>query len=62
MEQPEFVKEILGAIQWAAGESDPVYSDCGATVRANYQQSFVAAPPNLSEPIGSTCSPTEPGA
>ena len=38
--------------RWAAGQSDPVYSDCGATVRANYQQSFVAAPPNLSEPIG----------
>ena len=45
-------KELLGAIQWASGESDPVFSDCGATVRANYQQSFVAAPPNLSEPIG----------
>ena len=45
-------KELLGAIKWAAGDSDPVYSDCGATVRANYQQSFVAAPPNLSEPIG----------
>ena len=45
-------KEILGAIVWAAGESDPVYSDCGATVLANYQMNFVAAPPNLSEPIG----------
>jgi len=45
-------KELLGAITWAAGQSDPVYSDCGATVLANYQQSFVAAPPNLSEPIG----------
>ena len=38
------VKELVGAIQWAAGQSDPVYSDCGASVRANYQQSFVAAP------------------
>jgi PKD repeat protein/type 1 glutamine amidotransferase len=45
-------KELLGAIKWAAGDSDPIFSDCGATVRANYQQSFVAAPPNLSEPIG----------
>ena len=45
-------KELTGAITWAAGQSDPVYSDCGATVPANYQQSFVAAPPNLSEPIG----------
>ncbi len=45
-------KELVGAITWASGQSDPVYSDCGATVLANYQQSFVAAPPNLSEPIG----------
>ena len=36
-------KELVGAITWAAGQSDPVYSDCGATVLANYQQSFVAA-------------------
>jgi cytochrome c len=41
-----------GAIEWAAGQSDPVYSDCGATVLANYQQTRVSAPPNLSEPIG----------
>ena len=34
------------------GQSDPVYSDCGATVRANYQQTKVSAPPNLDEPIG----------
>ena len=46
------VKELVGAIAWASGASDPVYSDCGATVLANYSQSFVAAPPNLSEPIG----------
>jgi hypothetical protein len=41
-----------GAIGWAAGASDPVYSDCGATVLKNYQQVKVSAPPNLSEPIG----------
>ena len=29
---------LKGAIDWAAGVSDPVYSDCGATVLANYQQ------------------------
>jgi PKD repeat protein len=46
------VTELVGAIAWASGQSDPVYSDCGATVIANYAQSFVAAPPNLSEPIG----------
>jgi glucose/arabinose dehydrogenase len=44
--------ELVGAMRWAAGQSSPIFSDCGATVRANYQQSFVAAPPNLSEPIG----------
>jgi PKD repeat protein/type 1 glutamine amidotransferase len=43
---------LAGAIQWAAGESDPVYSDCGATVLANYQQTKISAPPNLDEPIG----------
>ena len=43
---------LLGAIQWAAGLADPVYSDCGATVLANYQQTKVSAPPNLNEPIG----------
>ena len=47
-----FKKHLYGALRWTAGIADPVYSDCGATVRANYQQSFVAAPPNLSEPIG----------
>jgi PKD repeat protein len=41
-----------GAIRWAAGASDPVYSDCGATVLANYQQVKISAPPNLNEPIG----------
>ena len=29
-----------------------VYSDCGATVLANYAQTKISAPPNLSEPIG----------
>ena len=38
--------------QWAAGQADPVYSDCGATVLANYQQTKISAPPNLNEPIG----------
>ena len=43
---------LKGAITWAAGTSDPVYSDCGATVLANYQQTKVGTPPNLQEPIG----------
>ena len=43
---------LKGAINWAAGQSDPVYSDCGATVLKNYQQVKVSGPPNLSEPIG----------
>ena len=43
---------LKGAISWAAGQSDPVYSDCGATVLKNYQQVKVSAPPNLLEPIG----------
>ncbi len=46
------VKELVGAIEWAAGEADPAYSDCGATVLANYQQVKISAPPNLLEPIG----------
>ncbi len=47
-----FKKHLYGALRWTAGIADPVYSDCGATVLANYQMNFVAAPPNLSEPIG----------
>src|SRR3954447_646874 len=43
---------LAGAIKWATGQSDPVYSDCGATVTKNYQQVKVSAPPNLLEPIG----------
>jgi PKD repeat protein/type 1 glutamine amidotransferase len=47
------VREHLGgAIEWAAGQSDPAYSDCGATVLANYEQTKLSAPPNLNEPIG----------
>jgi len=38
-----------GAILWSAGVTD---GDCGATVLANYQMDFIAAPPNVSEPIG----------
>src|SRR4051794_3993430 len=49
---PDMTKPLRGAINWAAGQSDPVYSDCGATVRANYQQTKISAPPNLAEPIG----------
>src|SRR4051795_7922624 len=30
-------KHLAGAIAWAAGQSDPNYSDCGAPVLANYQ-------------------------
>ena len=47
----DFRSHLAGAIKWAAGDSDPVYSDCGATVLANYQQTKVSGPPNLSEPI-----------
>ncbi len=46
------MKHLAGAIKWAAGGSDPVYSDCGATVLANYKQVKISAPPNLNEPIG----------
>ncbi len=43
---------LAGAIEWTAGVADPVYSDCGATVLANYQQTKISAPPNVNEPIG----------
>ncbi|MDT7784547.1 MAG: cytochrome c, partial [Pseudonocardiales bacterium] len=46
------VKELLGALTWASGQSDPAYSDCGATVLANYSQVKISSPPNVSEPIG----------
>ena len=45
-------RNLAGAIKWAAGLSDPTYSDCGATVLANYKQVKISAPPNLNEPIG----------
>ena len=47
----DFRAHLTGAIDWAAGVADPVYSDCGATVLANYQQVKVSQP-NLNEPIG----------
>ncbi len=43
---------LKGAISWAAGASDPVYSDCGATVLKNFQQTKIGSPPNLQEPVG----------
>src|SRR4051794_29567823 len=43
---------LKGAITWAAGGSDPVYSDCGATVLKNFQQTKIGSPPNLQEPVG----------
>ena len=46
------VEHLAGAIEWTAGVADPVYSDCGATVLANYQQTKISAPPNVNEPIG----------
>ena len=49
---PTFRTHLKGAIDWAAGVADPAYSDCGATVLANYQQIKISAPPNLLEPIG----------
>jgi len=52
LDDADYRRHIAGALDWAAGESDPVFSDCGATVLANYQQTKVSAPPNLNEPIG----------
>jgi glucose/arabinose dehydrogenase len=43
-----FRRHLGGAIEWAAGRGD---GDCGATVLANYQQTVIAAQPNLGEPI-----------
>jgi len=51
-ESRSFRRHLAGAITWTAGLADPDYSDCGATVLANYQQVKVSAPPNLDEPIG----------
>jgi PKD repeat protein/type 1 glutamine amidotransferase len=50
--EPAFRRHLAGGIEWAAGMADPVYSDCGATVLANYEQTKIGAPPNLNEPIG----------
>lgn len=47
-----FRRHLAGALDWAAGRADKTYSDCGATVLANYQQTKISAPPNLNEPIG----------
>ncbi len=49
---PSLTTHLKGAIGWAAGVADPIYSDCGATVLANYEQTKISAPPNLNEPIG----------
>ncbi len=48
----ELRSHLAGAISWSAGFSDPVYSDCGATILANYQQTRITSQPNLNEPIG----------
>ena len=54
--ESDFRQMLKGAIDWTAGVADPVTSDCGATVWANYQQVKVSgntpAPRNLLEPIG----------
>ena len=54
--EADFRQMLKGAIDWTAGVADPVTSDCGATVWANYQQVKVsgntAAAGNLLEPIG----------
>ncbi len=43
-----FQGNLGGAIDWAAGNGT---GDCGATILANYQQTVIAAPPNLGEPV-----------
>jgi len=45
-------RQLAGALDWAAGMANATYSDCGATVLANYQQTKISAPPNINEPIG----------
>jgi type 1 glutamine amidotransferase len=47
-----FADHIVGGVEWAAGVADSVYSDCGASVWANFEQVKVSGPPNLNEPIG----------
>jgi cytochrome c len=51
-DEANFRSHLEGAIDWTSGVSNTVYSDCGATVLANYQQVKISGPPNLSEPIG----------
>ena len=50
-DESAFRSQLEGAIDWTAGVADKTYSDCGATVLANYQQTKIGQP-NLSEPIG----------
>ncbi|WP_169542310.1 ThuA domain-containing protein [Solirubrobacter soli] len=45
-------EHLKGAISWATGQSSPTYSDCGATVLANFQQVKLTQQPNINEPIG----------
>jgi cytochrome c len=44
----KFTGSLGGAIAWASGQGG---GDCGATVLANYEQTVIAAPPNIGEPI-----------
>src|SRR3954469_1236700 len=37
-EERSLSDHLAGALDWAAGVADPVYSDCGATVLSNYEQ------------------------
>jgi PKD repeat protein len=50
--EADFGEHVAGAFEWTAGVADGVYSDCGATVTANFEQTKISGPPNLNEPIG----------
>ena len=50
--EPDLRRHLAARSSGPPALSDPVYSDCGATVLANYQQTKISAPPNLNEPIG----------
>jgi type 1 glutamine amidotransferase len=50
----DFMGLFTGALEWAAGVGE---GDCGATVWANYEMSFIARPPNIGEPIEFTVFP-----
>jgi PKD repeat protein len=50
--EADFGAHVAGAFEWTAGVADSVYSDCGATVAANFAQTKISGPPNLNEPIG----------